>query len=250
MPRKKARRVSARIKRITRVKKTSGGKKIIFVFLSSATLILAAVLSFQIFSQSIFCANSISCIKDLTGRYENSETAGVFEGKTVKVPIQEALAYVIPSKNILGETTVKKKIAVDLSTQHLYAYEGDQVVMDFPVSTGKWSLTPTGEFNIWVKLRYTKMEGGSGAAYYYLPNVPYTMFFYGPNAPKGMGYAIHGAYWHNNFGNPMSHGCINMKIEDAGKIFAWADPTVTGWANPTTKDNPGTKIVVYGETPR
>lgn len=192
----------------------------------------------------------MSCIKDLTGKYQTSETAAIFEGKTIKVPAQEVLTYTNPSKNVLGEATANKKIAVDLSSQHLYAYEGDLVIMDFPVSTGKWAPTPTGSFNIWVKLRYTKMEGGSGAAYYYLPNVPYTMFFYGENASKSMGYAIHGAYWHNNFGNPMSHGCINMKTEDAGKIFAWAEPATTGWANPATTDNPGTDIVIYGETPK
>lgn len=244
-----ARRVSARVKRKTKVKKVGSTKKIIFVFLSSATLLLLAVFSLQIFNQNKFCANSISCIKDLTGRYQLSETAGVFHGKTVIIPAQEALSYVKPSKNILGESTGVKKITVDLSTQHLYAYEGDQVVMDFPVSTGKWGRTPTGNFNIWVKLRYTKMEGGSGSDYYYLPNVPYVMFFSGENASRGAGYGIHGTYWHNNFGHPMSHGCINMKIEDAGKIFAWADPPTTGWTNPVTAENPGTDIVIYGETP-
>jgi lipoprotein-anchoring transpeptidase ErfK/SrfK len=245
-----SRGVSASIRKTSKRKTGSRlHKKIIFVFLGGATVLLFAVLSFQIFNHNKFCANSASCIKDLSGTYDTSETAGVFEGKTVKVPAQEVLAYTSPSKKVLGENTGSKKIAVDLSTQHLYAYEGDQVVMDFPVSTGKWYKTPTGEFNIWVKLRYTKMEGGSGSAYYYLPNVPYTMFFYGPNANKGSGYAIHGAYWHNNFGHPMSHGCINMKISDAGQIFAWADPAITGWANPATADNPGTDILIYGETP-
>lgn len=249
MPKRRARRISAQVKKKTKIKKSTGSKKIIFVFLSGAILILLAVFSSQLLTRKSFCANSISCIKDLTGRYDSSETAGVFHGKTVAVPSQEAIVYTNPSKSVLGESTGEKKIAIDLSSQHLYAYEGDQVVMDFPVSTGKWSPTPTGDFSIWVKLRYTKMEGGVGAAYYYLPNVPYTMFFHGENASKSTGYAIHGAYWHNNFGHPMSHGCVNMKIEDAGKIFAWADPATTGWANPATSENPGTKIIIYGQTP-
>jgi lipoprotein-anchoring transpeptidase ErfK/SrfK len=50
---------------------------------------------------------------------------------------------------------------------------------------------------------------------YYLPNVPYVMYFY-------EGYGLHGTYWHNNFGHPMSHGCVNFTIEDAGWLFDFA----------------------------
>ena len=60
---------------------------------------------------------------------------------------------------------------------------------------------------------------------YYLPQVPYTMYFY-------KGYAIHGTYWHNNFGHPMSHGCVNMRTDDAAWLFNWASigtPVVTHW---------------------
>ena len=61
------------------------------------------------------------------------------------------------------------------------------------------------------------MAGGSKAlgTYYYLPNVPCTMYFY-------KGYGLHGTYWHNNFGHPMSHGCVNMKTEEACTLFDWA----------------------------
>jgi len=95
--------------------------------------------------------------------------------------------------------------------------EGDTTVGSFLISSGKWSPTPTGEWPIWIKLRYTRMKGGSKAlgTYYNLPNVPYTMYY-------NQGYGIHGAYWHNNFGQPMSHGCINMKPEEAGIVFNWA----------------------------
>jgi lipoprotein-anchoring transpeptidase ErfK/SrfK len=50
---------------------------------------------------------------------------------------------------------------------------------------------------------------------YYLPGVPYTMYFY-------KGYGLHGTYWHSNFGTPMSHGCVNLKTEDAGWLYNWA----------------------------
>lgn len=252
MPKKvTARKKSSRKPTRVTSKKIKHKNKLIFLFLGSALVLLGAVFGANLFPENKpYCANSASCVKDLSGTYDSSETTAEFEGETVSVPVQDAIAFTDVDKNILGESTGDKRIEVNLSNQHLYAYEGDQVVMDFPVSTGKWYPTPTGEFNIWVKLRYTKMEGGSGSGYYYLPNVPYTMYFYGPNASKGQGYGIHGAYWHNNFGHPMSHGCVNMAIEDAGKVFAWADPATSGWANPASKDNPGTKIVIYGETPK
>jgi lipoprotein-anchoring transpeptidase ErfK/SrfK len=103
-------------------------------------------------------------------------------------------------------------IDVNLSTQSVYAYEGDTVVNSFVVSTGTW-MTPTvtGKFNIWIKLKSTSMSGPG----YYLPNVPYTMYFY-------KGYGLHGTYWHNNFGTPMSHGCVNLRTSDAEWLYNWA----------------------------
>jgi len=104
-------------------------------------------------------------------------------------------------------------ILVDLSEQRLYALEGERLVREFVVSTGRWpTVTVTGTFRIWAKLKSTDMSGPG----YYLPNVPYTMYFY-------QDYGIHGTYWHNNFGVPMSHGCVNMRTEDARWLFYWAD---------------------------
>lgn len=103
-------------------------------------------------------------------------------------------------------------IDVDLSEQRLYAYEGDKVVASFIVSTGVPAHpTVIGKFRIYIKLESTDMSGPG----YYLRNVPYTMYFY-------KGYGIHGTYWHNNFGTPMSHGCVNMRTEDARWLFYWA----------------------------
>lgn len=254
MPKKTARsahgrKVSARLTTPRRsAKKVSRSKKIVFVFLGGAVALLFGVLSLNLLPQK-FCANSISCIENLSGTYESDAQTGTFQGKTVAVPSQTALSYVAPARKVLGESTGTKVIKVDLTNQHLYAYEGDQVVMDFPVSTGKWHHTPTGTFSIWVKLRYTRMSGGSGADYYNLPNVPYTMFYYNSEVPKSDGYSIHGAYWHNNFGHPMSHGCVNMRIADAGQLFAWANPPTESSTTYASADNPGTQVIVYGETP-
>ena len=103
-------------------------------------------------------------------------------------------------------------IDVNLSEQRVYAYEGDMVVNSFIVSTGT-ARTPTvtGKFKIWIKLKSTTMSGPG----YYLTNVPYAMYFY-------KGYGLHGTYWHNNFGTPMSHGCVNLTTADAGWLYNWA----------------------------
>jgi lipoprotein-anchoring transpeptidase ErfK/SrfK len=104
-------------------------------------------------------------------------------------------------------------IDVDLSDQMTYAYEGDVIVNSFLVSTGTWlHPTVTGQFSIYVKYEYADMAGPG----YYLPDVPYVMYFYD-------GYGLHGTYWHSNFGTPMSHGCINLTIPDSEWLFYWAD---------------------------
>lgn len=170
-------------------------------------------------------------------------------GTVVQVPERVFIQGLVHP--VLGETSEEKTIYIDLSAQRLYAYQGERLVYDFLVSTGKWSATPTGIFSIWTKLRYTRMVGGdkSIGTYYNLPNVPYTMFFYNNSIAKARGYGIHGAYWHNNFGRPMSHGCINMKIEEAEQLFYWADPPVNGPITYVSPEKKGTKIVIYGSTP-
>jgi len=126
---------------------------------------------------------------------------------TRSVPTNEPAG--IPTE-VTGET---RWIDIDLSQQMVYAYEGDEIVNSFLVSTGTWAHpTVTGEFHIYVKYRSATMKGPG----YYLPDVPYVMYFYS-------GYGLHGTYWHSNFGTPMSHGCVNFRTEDAGWVFNWAD---------------------------
>lgn len=227
--------------------------RISFVVAIVSCIVLAVVYIAKPFSQQPFCANSISCIKDLSGAYDPHAKTGIFMGKKVTSP-QATLAQESKNYAVLGESTGgAKHIYVDLSTQTLYAKEGDEIIFQFPVSTGLWGRTPTGDFTMWTKLRYTRMTGGNQAlgTYYDLPNVPYTMFFYNDTTPKSMGYSIHGAYWHNNFGHPMSHGCINMRIEDVAKLYYWADPPVgleQSIASFST-DTPSTPITVYGVAP-
>jgi len=103
-------------------------------------------------------------------------------------------------------------IEVDLTQQRVYAWEGDVLMNSFIVSTGTWATpTVTGSFSIWNKTRIQTMSGPG----YSLPNVPWVMYFY-------KDYGFHGTYWHNNFGTPMSHGCVNLTIPDAEWLYNWA----------------------------
>jgi lipoprotein-anchoring transpeptidase ErfK/SrfK len=227
-------------------------KLLIFLVVVISALALITFFSNNFLNKTsdLACGNTISCIKDLSGKYDKN-TKGVFMGKTF-----DSAKYVTmdttKDTQVLGQTSADKHIFVDLSTQRLYAYEANQLIYSFPVSTGKWSLTPTGDFRIWIKLRYTRMTGGNPAigTFYDLPNVPYTMYFSNNEVSKAAGYSLHGAYWHNNFGHPMSHGCVNIGIEDAGKLYYWANPPTTGNTTYASVDNPGTLVTIYGVTPQ
>jgi lipoprotein-anchoring transpeptidase ErfK/SrfK len=187
----------------------------------------------------------------------SAERVAFYDNEPVLIPpfIQEIIRAPKPTalaSKVLGESSGPKRIEVDLTNQRLYTFEGDKMIHNFLVSTGKWGRTPPGTFNIWIKLRSTKMEGGSKAlrTYYYLPNVPYVMYFYNAEIPKWRGYGIHGAYWHNNFGHPMSHGCINMKPEEAGIVYEWTQPDLQGKSSIyASEENPGTPITIYGTAP-
>lgn len=176
--------------------------------------------------------------------YDTSKQIAAFHGMTFAVPAE--LPQMDLRDNVLGSSSKEKRIEIDLTEQKLYAYEGDDRKMSFDVSTGKWGRTPTGEFRIWTKLRYTLMAGGSKelGTYYYLPNVPFTMYFY-------RDFGIHGAYWHDNFGHPMSHGCINMRPSEAEQLFYWANPSVPDDSNSvlSSDDNEGTRVIIYGTAP-
>lgn len=225
--------------------------RLTFIIVASFLLFLTSFVYIQFQAQKPEpCANSESCISDLSGEKQTTNK-GTFMGRDVTAPaLPEKHAFALTeTQNVLGEATAdNKRIYVDLTNQKLFAYEGNNRVFEFDVSTGKWGRTPTGNFRIWIWLKYTRMSGGSGPTYYNLPNVPYTMFFYNEDIPKWRGYALHGAYWHNNFGHPMSHGCVNLRIDDAEKLFYWTNPTVKNTAYPT-EENPGTLITIYGTAP-
>jgi hypothetical protein len=117
-----------------------------------------------------------------------------------------------------------KWIDVNLTSQALVAYEGEVPVYYTLVSTGRpGHSTPTGTFRIYIKLIKDSMSNGTFGVspedpdYYNLKDVPYVMYF------LSGGYAIHGTYWHSNFGHVMSHGCVNAPTPAAQWIFQWAE---------------------------
>lgn len=133
----------------------------------------------------------------------------VWNSKTINIaPPPYLLSEKLDEKNVLGDVS-GNWIEVTLSTQTLCFHETNGQTPCFKISSGlPWTPTPTGEFKVWNKTPIQVMKGPG----YYLPNVRYVMYFY-------YGYGTHEAWWHNNFGNPMSHGCINMKAEDAKYIY-------------------------------
>ncbi len=180
---------------------------------------------------------------------ENNAT-GVFNGRKVTPPKIDLSQKEVKTTVLADETASgEKHIYVDLTHQTVSAYQGNNLFMQAFISSGKWFPTPPGEYAIWEKLRATRMTGGQGADFYDLPNVPYVMFFSGPNADAGRGFSLHGTYWHNNFGHPMSHGCVNMRTVDAKKLYDWVNPETVGTVTVADSGNPGTKITIYGEAP-
>jgi len=166
--------------------------------------------------------------------YNPEEKIAIFNNKEIGIPEYNIEKYVL-GENIVETSGSNKRIEVDLTSQRTYAYEGDKIVYSFLISSGTWGRTPTGDFKIWAKVKSQKMSGGSKelGTYYYLPNVKNVMFFYNDKYEKKIGYSFHQAYWHNNFGVPMSHGCINMTLADSASLYNWSEI--------------GTPIKIYGK---
>jgi lipoprotein-anchoring transpeptidase ErfK/SrfK len=190
----------------------------------------------------------------VTGRTEvrNVEYLVSAEGPLVRA----ADATVIePATRPEGIGPDEKWIDVDLTRQSLVLYEGDRPVYATLISSGIIQredveelnhATPTGLFRIRSKHVATAMDGDNAFdGPYSIEDVPYVMYY-------ESGYAIHSAFWHDLFGRPKSHGCVNAAPEDARFIFEWTDPPVPErWhgAYPA-EEGEGTAIWIHGETPR
>lgn len=126
-----------------------------------------------------------------------------------------------PPETLAGDVVLtQKRILIDRSEQKLYAYDGDVLFMEQTISTGHDATpTPRGTFKIFNKTPSRYMQGpvpGISDDEYDLPGVPWTMYF------TKQGGAIHGAYWHDNFGEQWSHGCVNVPPQKAKELYEWA----------------------------
>ncbi|CAN5686862.1 hypothetical protein BH11PAT2_BH11PAT2_04120 [soil metagenome] len=114
-----------------------------------------------------------------------------------------------------------KHITVDLSQEMLYAYDGDTLFMKEPISTGlEYTPTPVGTYTVYFMTPSRYMQGplpGVSSQAYDLPGVPWDLYFTKDGA------VIHGAYWHDHFGEPWSHGCVNLSPANAKKLYLWAE---------------------------
>jgi lipoprotein-anchoring transpeptidase ErfK/SrfK len=181
-----------------------------------------------------------------SGEYVENAGQAVFDNE--QLAVEAPRPKPTNPTQVLGVQTpadvAERKIEVDLSEQKLRAWDGPKLAYELPVSTGV-ARHPTvkGTFRVWRKVLSQSYRGGSRVLgnYYYLPNVPYSLFFY-------KGYAIHGAYWHNDFGiRRRSHGCVNLSIADARKVYEWAMPVmpVGVRALNATADNPGIVVSIH-----
>ena len=115
----------------------------------------------------------------------------------------------------------KRWVEIDLSSQTLTAWDDEDLYLHVKISSGLVQYpTPVGHYNVW-HMNESQTMSGPG---YSLPNVKFNMYFY-------QGYAMHGAYWHNNFGQPMSHGCVNMTEEDAERLYRFIDLGTEVWVH-------------------
>ncbi|MGH2521137.1 MAG: LysM peptidoglycan-binding domain-containing protein [Anaerolineales bacterium] len=142
--------------------------------------------------------------------------ATIYAGQRLTIPGANAIVAsaapetAVPNNPIAG--IEGKHFVVDLSEQRIYAYENETLLMTTLVSTGlPGTPTVTGLYYIYLKRESQRLRGPG----YDLPNVPYLMYFY-------QGYAIHGTYWHNDFGRPKSRGCVNLPTPQAEWAYNWA----------------------------
>jgi lipoprotein-anchoring transpeptidase ErfK/SrfK len=132
-------------------------------------------------------------------------------------PIYSEDLFIAPVPQMHSNPGGEHWVSVNLSSQYMVAYEGDMAVNETYVSTGREGFdTPAGTFYVNTKVDSQTMEGVLGGEYYNVPDVPYVMYF------TDVGHAIHGTYWHSNFGAVMSHGCINLPMDFAAWLYDWA----------------------------
>jgi uncharacterized protein YraI len=146
----------------------------------------------------------------LTSSYILTDSAGAAEGVNVVTSAGTV------TKNCPAATSAERWVEVDLSSQYMRVWQGDTLVSGTYVSTGRYGFdTPVGTYRTWLKYVSQTMYGCIQGECYNVPNVPYVHYF------TYEGHALHGAYWHNNFGVRMSHGCVNLPVPFSEWLYYW-----------------------------
>jgi hypothetical protein len=152
--------------------------------------------------------------------YAQPEDVPVYAESIFSPPVVEVESEPLVFSGPGPQQGTYKEIVVSISQQYMWAYEGGVVVVETYVSTGTAETievtTPIGYWSILSKYDIQDMEGTISNEYYFVPDVPWVMYF------DNLGNAFHGAYWHNNFGAPMSHGCVNLPVSTAEWLYQWA----------------------------
>jgi lipoprotein-anchoring transpeptidase ErfK/SrfK len=150
-------------------------------------------------------------VSDIVALNNIQDANQIYPGQTLIIP---AAGVWVPTEKDAppAPSATGKAIVVSLKNQRIYAYENGHLVHSALMSSGKpGTETVQGDYRIYVKYPSAHMTGPD----YDIPDVPWTMYFY-------QGYGIHGAYWHNDFGREMSHGCVNLETSEAKWFYDFA----------------------------
>jgi uncharacterized protein YgiM (DUF1202 family) len=146
----------------------------------------------------------------LTNTYRLTDSAGSTEGVTVET------SFGTIQRSCPAAASGEKWVQINLSTQYMTVWQGNTRITGTYVSTGRPGFdTPTGTFYTWLRYVSQDMSGCIKGECYYVPAVPYVHYF------TYYGHALHGAYWHNNFGQVMSHGCVNLPVPFSEWLYYW-----------------------------
>jgi lipoprotein-anchoring transpeptidase ErfK/SrfK len=162
-------------------------------------------------------------VKGVTGRAIES-TDGIASSFAAQLGEGNGAFALTVAETPFETAATERRLEVNLSTQTTYLYENDQVIHAWASSTGlPGSATTPGNFKIGWKNPMQDMGCFPGAPYC-TENVPWVAYF---NGDQG----FHGAYWHNNFGNVMSHGCVNLPVASAKFLYDWAPKGTEVWVH-------------------
>lgn len=188
---------------------------------------LAAAVNRDVVNAKVVTDSAGTVLSDLTAGVSGralGDTSDVASEFAAQLAAGDA-AYELPVKETeFATTAIERRIEVDLSAQTTYLFENDKVIASYAISSGlAGTPTFTGSYRVFAHTAMQDMGCFEGAPYC-TENVPWITWF---NGDQG----FHGAYWHNNFGNPMSHGCVNMPINIAKFVYDWTPVGTEVWVH-------------------